>query len=297
MAPRNRKTGPRRKPSMKTAQKMVTKQHKSKAKRNMDTFFLKVKTEAVLTPTQGISVANYIYNTFTLSPVNVGTLSYFNNKEFNLYRIQYDKFRVNSISVNVVPKANVLDQVNAQNAVAYNVNGDGSWHTCVDRDGNGPNNIASLSRYPSYRKFDAKKPWTRTYAIKYPTGVWIDCQSAPSFELDRALGLQGGITVYAENFLEDQLEALNEPVASIIVSYNIVFQGKTSASLMAVYDASNNVVGMTITQQDQYTPANFTVPQNIRGSLNDTLLISTDPDSSGNVEIAFTDRVDADAYA
>lgn len=86
-------------------------------------------------------------------------------------------------------------------------------------------------------------------------------------------------------------------MASIIVSYNIVFQGKSSGSLTAVYDDSNNVVGMTLTQQDQYTPAAQTVPQNIRGSLNDTLLISTDPDASGNVEIAFTDRVDADAIA
>jgi len=297
MAPRRPRARRLRKPSMKTAQRMVTKKHKSKAKRNMDTFFLKVKTEAQFAPTQGVAVANYIYNTFTLSPVNVGTLSYFNNKEFNLYRIQYDKFRVNTVTVTVTPKANVLDQTNAQNATNFNVNGDGLWHTVVDRDGNGPNNIAALTRYPSYKKFDVKKPWTRSYSVKYPMGVWIDCQSSPYFELDRALGLQGGITIYGENFLEDQLEVINEPVATITVSYNIVFQGKTSASLTAVYDDNNNVVGMTLTQQDQYTPVTQTVPVNIRGSLNDTLLISTDPDASGTIDIPFTDRVDADAMA
>lgn len=112
---------------------MVTKLHKSKAKRAMDTFFLKVKTEAMLTPNQGTSVANYIYNSFTLSPVNVGTLSYWSNKEFNLYRIQYDKFRVNTVTVQVVPKSNVLDQTKGQDASLFNVNGDGCWHTVIDR--------------------------------------------------------------------------------------------------------------------------------------------------------------------
>lgn len=282
---------PTRKPRMnaKKAQKVVTKVRKAKAKRNMDTFFLRVKTEAMIIPVQGLATANYFFATHTLSPVNSSSLSYNNNAEFNLYRLQYDKFRVNSVHVKVIPKANFLSQVEAQNEDALNVSGDGLWHTVIDRDSNGISNVAALSRYPSYRKFDQKKPWSRSYAVRYPTGVWIDCQAPATFEMDKSIGLQGGITMYAENFLEENSELFNEPVAQIEVSYNIVFQGKTSHSLSAVRDEEGNLVGMTITADNGKNNVAETPFSNIRGSLADTRAESDLGAETGITETSITD--------
>jgi len=285
--------------NLKKAQNMVTKNRKVKAKKNMDTFFLKARTVGNLVPTQGVQVANYLYNTFTLSGNQVSTMSYINNAEFNLYRLQYDKFRVNSVMVKVVPKANVLDQTAGQNDAAFNLVGDGMWHTVIDRDGNGPSNITALSRFPSYRKYDNKKPWSRSYSIKYPIGVWMDCQNPSNFDMDKSLGQQGGITIYGENFLEDNFEAYNEPVGEIEVTYNIVFQGKTSNSLGASYDASGNLIGVTILSQDVYTPYTQTVISNIRGTIpgpngpNDTRATSDLGADTGIVEVPVSDTQDA----
>lgn len=283
---------------MKTAQKMITKKHKKQAKKNLDTFFLRAKTEGQLIPRQGAQVANYLFSTYTLSGNQVSNMSYINNAEFNLYRLQFDKFRVNSVTVKIIPKANVLDATLAQTDSAYNLVGDGLWHTVIDRDGNGPSNIAALSRYPSYRKFDVKKPWSRTYSIKYPMGIWMDCQAPANFALDHDLGLQGGITLYAENFVEDNYELYNEPVAQIECYYNIVFQGKTSNSLAAVYDAGGNVLGMTILAQENYTPAAQTPTVGIRGTLapfmanGDTRLVSDLGADTGITELPITDTQD-----
>lgn len=260
----------------------------------MDTFFLRAKTEALITPSQGVSVSNYFYQTHTLSPVNSSALSYTVNAEFNLYRLQYDKFRVNSVHVRVVPKANFLSQFEAQDDAIATLTGDGMWHTVVDRDSNGVSNIAALSRYPSYRKFDQKKPWSRSYSVKYPTGVWIDCDSPASFEMDKALGLQGGITMYAENFLEDKGEIFNEPVASIEVYYNIVFQGKTSSSIQAVTDESGKITGITLVSQDTYTPLPLTSFSNVRGTLlKDTRSSQTVDTDAEIIETAVTDQAGA----
>lgn len=243
----------------------------------MDTFFLRAKQVSTIIPGQGVSVSNYIYWCTTLDPTTPSqNQSYLGNAEFNLYRQMYDKFRVNSVHIKVIPKANVLDQATGQLDSAYNLSGDGVVHTCIDRDGVAPSSIAAISRYPSYKRFDVKKNWSRSYSISYPKGVWLDCQSPATFSMTKELGLSGGITFYAENLLEDNNELYNEPYAQIECYYNIVFQGKTSAQLSAVLDGSGSVVGVTVTNPDTTPNRAFTVPRNVRGTLqNDTRLTQT----------------------
>lgn len=253
-----------RKPTMAKAKKMVTKQRKAKAKKNMDTFFLKTKVSAVITPSQGFAVANYIYNSFTLDP---NSAAYITNAEFNLYKLQYDKFRVNSVKVTFIPKANVLDAVNNNNDGAFNVTGDGKCHTCVDRDGIAPASTAIISRYPSYRSYSVLKPWSRSYSVRYPTGIWLDAQAPATFTMSKELGLTGGVTVYAENLLEDNYEAYNEPWGTVLVEHNIVFQGKTSNSLTGVYDGSGNLTGVTINALSATPIRAQTTLVNVRGTL------------------------------
>jgi len=256
-----------RKPSMRKAKKMVTKSHKARAKKNMDTFFLKAKSLYNVTPKQGVSVANYVYGTAPL--VQGGSLT--SNAEFNLYRLQYDRYRVNSVSVKWIPKANVFDQANAQQDAIYNATGDGAIHTCIDRDGPAPSSTAAISRYPSYKKMSIMKTWTRTYAVKYPTGVWLDCQDpVGATQVLATMGCGGSVNWYAENFLEDNYEVFNEPVAALEISWNIVFQGKTSASLTFATDDNGLVIGVTMTPFELGTLLPPTPLQNVRGTIADT---------------------------
>lgn len=226
---------------MKKAKRMISKQRKTKAKKNMDTFFFKAKTVIGVKPQQGIATSNYLSVWFPILDSGTSAFSVTNNTEFNLYRTLYDKVRINSIKITVTPKANVLDAGQAQNDTAYNLTGDGVVHHVVDRDDCPPANIARLSRYPSYRKTSQLKSFSRMYSVKYPTGIWLDCQGiyADTTLLNR-LGLTGGIYTYAENILEDNLEILNEPFAQVTIEWNCVFQGKTSGALS--YDPDTGIV-------------------------------------------------------
>lgn len=281
-----------RKPNLKRAKNMVRKLHKSKAKRNMDTFFLKAKNMGVLSPTQGLTTSNYCYLNFTLDPtVPNYPLSFLSNAEFKLYASMYDKFRINTVKIRVTPKGNVLDLVNAQNDGAYTLTGDGMVHTCIDRDGSAPSNQAAISRYPSYRKYSILKRFTRSYSVKYPTGVWLDSQSPGTFSQAKELGLTGGITIYAENFLEDAGEIWNEPWAEVEVEYNIVFQGKTTANLGLSVD-ENGVETITITPHLPADNAPFSRVLNVRGTLaKDTRLVNQNADPA--TEDSITDKGNA----
>lgn len=258
-----------KRPSMKKAKRMVAKSHKSKAKKNMDTFFLKAKTVFNVVPKQGVSVANFVYGVSPLLGSNL-----LNNAEFNLYKLQYDKFRVNSVTAKWIPKANVLDQATAQSDASYNLTGDGAIHTCIDRDGAAPSSTAAISRYPSYKKMSLMKTWSRTYSIKYPQGVWLDCQDPiGATQVVATLGLAGSVTWYAENFIEDNYEVYNEPVAALEISWSIVFQGKTSASLTFATDDSGLVIGVTMTPFQLGTTLPLSPLLNVRGSIADTRLV------------------------
>jgi len=268
MPKRFRKSRKSKKVTLRVAKKVVRRMHKKKAKKNMDTFFFKSKVTASVLPNQGTTVANYIYNVFTLDPQNQGgAAAYITNAEFNLYRGMYDKFRVNSVKVTFTPKANVLDQSTAQNDGALNLTGDGMIHHCIDRDGFAPSNVARVSRYPSYRKTSVLKKFSRSYSIRYPTGVWLDCDSPGTFTMAKELGLTGGVTIYAENILEDNYEVFNEPWASVLVEHNIVFQGKTSGALSGVYDQDQNLTGVSVNYTTNVPNLPLSPLKNIRGTL------------------------------
>jgi len=255
----------KRKPSMGKAKAMVAKSRKQKAKKNMDTFFLKARTEFLAIPQQGVTVSNYLSLFFgLLDPTGYQGVT--QNAEFNLYKNLYDKVRINTIKMIVTPKANVLDQGTAQNDNGLTLTGDGLIHTAVDRDGSGPGNVARLTRYPSYHKYSVLKPFTRSYSIKYPMGVWLDCQTPAGFSMTRELGLKGGITLYAENILEDSAELFNEPWAEITVEHSIVFQGKVSTGLEGVY-VDGVLTGVKVNTQDQFVSLDFTPPTETHGQL------------------------------
>jgi len=263
-----------RKPTMAAAKKMVSKRKQVRAKKNMDTFFLRSKITALFVPQQGVSVANYLYSFVPLFDfTNTTSYGIINQAEFQLYRMQYDKFRINKVSWKVTPKANVMDQVVAQQDGTYNLSGQGVVHEVVDRDGPGPSSIAALSRYPSYKKHSIMSKWSRSYSVTYPVGTWLDCQNVYDPDMKatfKSLGLNGGLTMYAENFVEESAEAFNEPWAEVEISYDIVFTGKTSASLGFNFDSSGNVIGVTMTPQELITPASFTPVKNLRGTIHDT---------------------------
>lgn len=272
------------KPSMAKAKRMVTKQHKAKAKKNMDTYFLKTKNTVTVTPSQGVAVSNYFYQAYTLDPGNTGgTALYLQNAEFLLWKLQYDKFRVNSVKITVVPKANVLDQATHGSDSVLNSSGDGLVHTAIDRDGLAPSSKAIITRYPSYRKYSVLKPFSRSYAIKYPTGIWADCDNIGAFSMAKELGLTGGITLYAENILEENSEVFNEPWATITVEYSIVFQGKTSNSLSGVYQ-DGELVGVTISKVDPTVMLELSPQANVSGTLSSDTRTQDD-----QTQIAITD--------
>jgi len=238
-----------KKPSMAKAKAMVSKSKKRAKSKNMDTFYLAAKTVALITPSQGGTVSNYVswWIQLLTATTNVGVSQ---NAEFNLYRTMYDQVRVNSVSIKIVPKANVLDQRQAQNDALVNNSGDGLIHTAIDRDDQPPANIARLTRYPSYKKYSVLRKFARSYSVKYPDGIWLDCQNIYSDDtLLTRLGLTGGIYLYAENILEDNSEIVNEPWAQVEITYGCVFRGKTSTNLS--YDAVTGAVTMTPTQPGQ----------------------------------------------
>lgn len=247
----------------------------SKAKVNRDVLTRKFITEFNFVPQQGVTVANYLYWT---QPIwnSANLIDVTQNKEFMLHALQYDRWRIHSVTLSVKPKANVLDQYNAQNDNAANLVGDGRIHTIIDRDGNGPQSIQQMTRYSSYKSYSVLKPFSRTYTVKYPGDFWLDCQKLQTqdapFDIRNSLGLGGTITVYAENFLEDNYEAWNEPYATVIVSYNVSFQGKTQANLTVTRDPETGLpVSATLTPftVDANKPA--VTPKNVKGTWKDTI--------------------------
>lgn len=273
----------RKRPALKAAKKVVSKAHKRAAKSNKDTFFLMAKTGTTLIPTQGITVSNYVYQHFPLlqqgAPLAVTGIP-----EFNLYRLQYDQVRINSVKVVVKPKANVLDMFNAQSDNVANLGGTGMIYTAVDRDGPGPSNIAALERYPSFKKYSLLKGFTRQYSIRWDQSFWLDCQNIYAGSEDdvlRRMGCLGGVTIYAENILEDVGEIINEPWADVEVYYGCVFRGKTSASLNLNDDGS-----VTITPQENFVPLPFS-PLGVGTHSG----VVTTLDNSGNL-VTISDRQD-----
>lgn len=211
------------------AKRVVAKAQRRAAKSNKDTMAITCRNEATMLPVQGTTVANYIYTTIPLFAQDSG-VGFYKNAQFQLYRKLYDQYRVNSVTVKVVPKANMLAQDSAQRDSELNTSGDGVIHSVIDRDGPAAMNVQTLVRYPSYRKHPVMKPFTRKYSIKYPTEVWLTTNEPypDNLAIIKQIGGLGGIYIYGENLLEDKLEVFNEPFASIEIVFGIVFRGRIS---------------------------------------------------------------------
>lgn len=274
---------PRR--AFKKAKKAIAKRKVRMAKKNMDTFFLRTRVTGAILPTQGVTVANYISSFWKLlDPTSfVGVV---NSAEFQLYSKIYDRVRVNRMTVRLVPKANTLDMGQAQNDTQYNCTGDGRIHTAIFREPDGfSTTVSRFARQPSYKPYSVLKRVTRSYSIKYPTGVWLDCQNMFSdTTLLQRLGANGGIGIYAENVLEDNAELYNEPWASLELSYDCVFQGKIVSGLSQ--DVSGNIV---IAKQSNITVAPPSKIVNISGTFNDTRAVGYDPVTTELLEAPVTD--------
>lgn len=110
--------------------------------------------------------------------------------------------------------------------------------------------------------------------------------------MSRELGLQGGVTIYAENILEDSGEVYNEPWASVLVEHNIVFQGKTQGKLAGVYDPdTNELIGVTSVFTSTDPNLAESTLRNIRGTLDsDKRLTDT---AVAITEVAITDSATA----
>lgn len=223
--------------AMRKAKRAMANKKKRQARTGGDTFFLRARTTASIVPTQGATVSNYISQYWKLIDV-VATTGVTQNSEFGLYAQLYDRVRINRMRIRITPKANVLDQVNAQNENQLNVSGDGMVHTIVSRDDDSySTSIARLQRVTSYKRYSLLKPFTRTYGITYPKGIWLDCQNVNSNPaLLAQIGALGGVGLYAENVLEENLELFNEPWAAVEITYDCVFQGKAGSALSLTDD-------------------------------------------------------------
>lgn len=266
------------------AKRRMAYRKKRAAKKNMDTFFLRTKVLGTIIPSQGVTVANYVASFWKLlDPTSsVGVTQ---SSEFGLFKNIYDRVRVNRMTVKITPKANVLDQVQAQDEDNLNVSGDGKIHTVILREDDGyARSVPRLQRQPSYRGYSALKGFSRKYQITYPTGVWLDCQNIYSDEtLLRRLGAYGGVGIYAENMLEENLEIFNEPWAQLEITYDCVFQGKVVSALSLDQDT-----GAVTVAKPTFDTGGFSQVVAISGTFNDTRVTGFDA-SGGIVEVARTD--------
>lgn len=272
------------KQTAKKAVRRVAQRKKRMAKKNMDTFFLRTKTMATIVPTQGATVANYIAAFWQLlDPQSVVGIT--QSSEFGLFKNIYDRVRVNRMRIKVTPKANVLDQVNAQNEDVVNVSGDGKVHTAVLREPDGyVRSVPRITRQPSYRGYSILKPFTRSYGITYPKGVWLDCQNIYNDEtLLRRLGAYGGVGIYAENVLEENLELFNEPWAAVEITYDCVFQSKVVSAI--TYDEDTGAVTIA---KPTFDSGGFSQLVAISGTFHDTRVTGFDA-SGAIVEVPRTD--------
>jgi len=210
---------------------------KAKAAKNQDTFSLICRSKATAIPQQGGLVANYLYLYGNLINVNAAQ-GVLNNAEYRLFQNIYDQVRINKVVMKVKPKANFLSLESAQND-GFNTSGDNIVHTCIDRNSAAAMSTEVFMRYSSYKKFSVMKPFSRSYSITYPDGIWLDCrQETVDTTLLQRLGALGGVFVYLENILEDNSEIFNEPWAAIEWEYHCVFRGKNIASLTFANDGT-----------------------------------------------------------
>lgn len=213
---------------------------------NNDLCYRTIQASGGLTPVQGVAVSNYVGTWWSPIPSLSSTASnpLFNLPEFTLFRNMYDQFRVNGVTVRLIPRiktaeAGALVTAEGNGGLTY---GKGVLWSVEDRDGVAPLSIASLKRYASVKTQSIYKTFQRSYRVNYrKANVWFDCQDPAGLnDVARSLGITGGITVYAESFPEPKNTIINDPWYDIEVKYYVVFKGKAIPSMTE--DASGNVL-------------------------------------------------------
>lgn len=159
--------------------------------------------------------------------------------EFDLYTNLYDRVRINSVTVEWIPKANIYDVLNALNDTTVTTTGDLMFHTVIDKDSKGPLNVKSLQRYGSYKRFSVKKYWKRTMRMTYPKSYWINT-IGPNSDANtlQSIGGCSYMTVYTENLPSNVTNPTYNNFGTFKITYNVVFQGKYAASITAQDDGS-----------------------------------------------------------
>jgi len=215
---------------------------------NMDDHRVTIKMAGSLTPIQGLTVSNYLYTYWTpgvFSSIPTGqSQSLSLSSEFTLYRNMYDQWRVNRVTVRIIPRANVVDAVGliAQNDTGSITQGKGVYYTVEDRDGIAPGYIGSLNKYASVKVSRLTSRLTRSYSPTNKDNVWYDCQDPAGLDqLQRTTGMRGGITLYAESLPEVSGTLTNSVWADVEVSYDVTFRGKCLVNIISNDDGSVTV--------------------------------------------------------
>lgn len=210
------------------------------------------KMTTALTPGQGVLVSNYIRSFVSPQPgATSGTLSWSTNPECRLFRSMYDRFRINSISIRIVPRANV--QLSIGVGGSSQNNSQGMYYVGFDRDSVGPSSVIQMKRLKSTKAYSQLKGCRHTYSIKYPKGVtWdtladYDSPESGTRNMMQSLGIYGGITIYGENFPENADRILNNTWADMELSYNMTFYSYSPRDIQ--YDPETDQV--TIRQTDE----------------------------------------------
>lgn len=210
-----------------------------KNENNVDMHRYNVQLSGSWTPTQGVTVSNFLYTYWSPSPA---TLTYqsnpiANSPEFALYCNMYDQFKVNGVRVKLIPRVKTLESAalaTAEGAGTITM-GKGVIYSVEDRDGIAPSNIAALKRYASVKTHSIYKTATRTYWIDKTKSNWLDCQGLTLLpDIQKAVGYNGGITFYGESLPEVKNTLFNEPWYDLEVTYMCVFRGKATVKITQV---------------------------------------------------------------
>lgn len=231
---------------LKRAQRKVERVQRKKAVQNKDTHSYKLVREFLVPVTLANPpqlAKNYI-GTYQPLAISDGTYqSVWTFPEFALYCNQYDRVRVNSVTIQWIPKANVFDANNVFTNTSVVSSGDMCFHTAIDQDSKPALNIASLQRMPSYKKFRITKPWSRTMRMTYPKSYWINT-AGPLSDANtlQSIGGCAYLTAYAEDLPVTNVDPdILSDIGSFKITYNVVFQGKVLPKLTVNDDGSVSV--------------------------------------------------------
>lgn len=217
---------------------------------NLDSRTEVIKVTSAIVPVEGERVSNFVYGYWSPSPqFNAGVVPQsqplFASKEFTLFRNLYDQFRVNSVTLTVIPRYTMTDSATlvaiGDGSPPQITMGKGVYYTVEDRDGYAPSNIESLKRYASVKQHKITSRMSRKYNVSNRK-MLFDCQDPAGLDdIQRSIGLKGGITVYGESFPEVLNTKNNGVWADVEVAYNVTFVGKSAIGISVNEDGSVSV--------------------------------------------------------